>query len=102
MSHWLRLLKCRIDLLSRVASVSMSSDNWLRGCVHGTGERIALQMDRPSEYSFNTYAPSGPTIAQHRLLMARGWAVIRVPGYMWMKLDDAVRGAWLLQARYLT
>ena len=68
--------------------------------MHGAGEQIALQVDRPDKFSFNTSAPSGPTIVRHRLLMARGWAVTHVPGSMWAKLDDAVRGAWLLQARY--
>ena len=35
----------------------------------------------------------------NRLLMARGWAVIHVPLYIWDRLNDAVRSAWLLQAR---
>ena len=38
-------------------------------------------------------------LARHRLLAARGWAVISVPYYVWYELDDAGRGAWLLQAR---
>ena len=66
-----------------------------------TGELIAIEVDRLSSgnFSTNTYAPGGHIIAQHRLLMARGWAVIHVPLYIWARLDNAVRGAWLLQAR---
>ena len=40
-------------------------------------------------------------LARHRLLAARGWAVISVPSYVWNELDDAGRGAWLMQARSL-
>ena len=72
--------------------------NWVHA-VNGTGERIAVLVDGPHRYSTNTYAPGGRTIAQHRLLAAPGWAVIHVPGYVWAKLSNAVRGAWLLQAR---
>ena len=74
---------------------------WPHGCVHETGELIAIEVDRLSfgNFSNNTYAPGGRISAQHRLLVARGWAVIHVPRYMWAKLDNAVRGAWLLQAQ---
>ena len=37
-------------------------------------------------------------LARHRLLAARGWAVISVPLYVWNELNDAARGAWLMQA----
>lgn len=72
---------------------------WPRGCVRETGELIAIEVEGPHRFSNNTHVPGGSIIAQHRLLVARGWAVIHVPHYMWAKLDNAVRGAWLLQAR---
>ena len=65
----------------------------------GTGELVAVEVHGRHQFSANTRAPAGRIIARHRLLVARGWAVIHVPGYMWGALDDAVRGAWLLQAR---
>ena len=40
-------------------------------------------------------------LARRRLLAARGWAVISVPYYVWQELNDDVRGAWLMQARFL-
>ena len=64
-----------------------------------TGELIAIEVEGPHEFLNNAFAPRGRIIAKHRLLVARGWAVIHVPYYMWAKLDNAVRGAWLLQAR---
>ena len=40
-------------------------------------------------------------LVRRRLLAARGWAVISVPYYVWDRLNDDGRGAWLLQARLL-
>ena len=65
------------------------------------GERIALEADGPYHFAANTLAPGGAMLARHRLLAARGWAVISVPGYVWKELEDAGRGAWLMQARLL-
>ena len=65
------------------------------------GERIALEADGPSHFNANTLAPGGPMLARHRLLAARGWAVISVPYYVWNELKDDGRGAWLMQARLL-
>ena len=65
------------------------------------GERIALEADGPYHFAANTLAPGGAVLARHRLLAARGWAVISVPGYVWKELEDAGRGAWLMQARLL-
>ena len=73
--------------------------SWPHGCVRETGELIAIEVDSAQSFSNNTYAPGGHIIAQHRLLVARGWEVIHVPQHMWDRLDNAVRGAWLLQAR---
>lgn len=71
----------------------------LHGCVHGTGELIAIEVHGRHQFTSNTRAPTGRILARHRLLVARGWAVTHVPSYVWGMLDDAVRGAWLLQAR---
>ena len=65
-----------------------------------TGEQIALEVNGQHDFSNNTRVPTGSLISRHRLLMARGWAVIHVPIYLWAELTDAVRGAWLLQARH--
>ena len=88
-------------LFARAHLPASLSYGWPNGCVRETGELIAIEVDRLSSgnFSTNTYAPGGHIIAQHRLLMARGWAVIHVPLYMWDRLSDAVRSAWLLQAR---
>ncbi len=67
----------------------------------GTGERIAVMAVGPHHISTNTRAPSGRFIAKHRLLAARGWAIVCVPDYVWAKLDHALQDAWLLQARHL-
>ena len=63
------------------------------------GERIALEADGPSHFNANTLAPGGGMLARRRLLAARGWEVISVPYYVWDELNDAARGAWLMQAR---
>ena len=65
------------------------------------GERIALEADGPYHFAANTLAPGGALLARHRLLAARGWAVISVPYYVWNELNDNGRGAWLMQARLL-
>ena len=67
----------------------------------GAGEHIALEADGPYHFAANTLAPGGAMLARHRLLAARGWAVISVPSYVWNELADAARGAWLMQARLL-
>ena len=63
------------------------------------GERIALEADGPYHFTANTLAPNHRLIMRHRLLAARGWLLISVPSYLWQRLNDAGRGAWLLQAR---
>ena len=68
----------------------------MRGCA---GKRIALEVDGPSHFAANTLAPGGAMLARHRLLAARGWAVISVPYYVWERLSEAGRNAWLMQAR---
>ena len=65
----------------------------------GAGERIALEADGLSQFTTNTLAPCHRLITRHRLLAARGWLLISVPCYLWQRLNDAGRGAWLLQAR---
>lgn len=67
--------------------------------INRAGERIALEVDGPSHFAANTLAPGGAMLARHRLLAARGWVVISVPYYIWNRLNDAGRGAWLMQAR---
>ena len=63
------------------------------------GERIALEADGPFQFTANTLAPCHRLITRHRLLAARGWLLISMPSYLWQRLNDAGRGAWLLQAR---
>ena len=73
----------------------------LTSLVGWAGERIALEADGPSHFAANTLAPGGAMLARRRLLAARGWAVISVPYYVWEKLNNDGRGAWLMQARLL-
>ena len=63
------------------------------------GERIALEANGLSHFTTNTLAPCHRLITRHRLQTARGWLLISVPCYLWQRLNDAGRGAWLLQAR---
>ncbi|KAK9841811.1 hypothetical protein WJX81_004571 [Elliptochloris bilobata] len=55
------------------------------------------RFDVMGPFTANTRSPGGSMIARHRLLSARGWAVISVPYFLWEELTDDVRGAWLLQ-----
>ena len=71
----------------------------LTSLVGRAGERIALEVDGPHHFAANTLAPGGGMLARHRLLAARGWAVVSVPYYAWDQLNNAGRGAWLMQAR---
>lgn len=56
-------------------------------------------MDGQGRFFANSHAPSGNMIIRHRLLAARGWAVLSVPHYLWAELSSDLRRAWLLQAR---
>ncbi|KAK9831432.1 hypothetical protein WJX81_004289 [Elliptochloris bilobata] len=76
---------------------ALTSDGLLSVDIVLPGERIALEADGPSHFAVNTHRPGGSMIARHRLLAARGWAVVSIPYYLWDHLKDAVRGAWLLQ-----
>ena len=94
-----RLLRQRSVGFAWVAPAHVQAPRLIAWLCHGTGERIAIEVDGAHKFSSNTHAPGGSIIAHHRLLVARGWAVIHVPSYVWGALDSSGRRAWLLRAR---
>ena len=93
---WLRMRKVQRSTSRQTRAMSLTPL-----VVGRAGERIALEADGPSHFAANTLAPGGAMLARNRLLVARGWAVISVPYYVWAELNDDARGAWLMQARML-
>ena len=63
------------------------------------GGRIALAAEGQGRFFANSHLPTGNMIVRHRLLAARGWAVLSVPYYLWAELSEDLRRAWLFQAR---
>ncbi|KAL6777066.1 hypothetical protein ACKKBF_B20085 [Auxenochlorella protothecoides x Auxenochlorella symbiontica] len=61
-----------------------------------SGERLAVEVDGPHHYPFNSFAPLGHTWVRRRVLRACGWKVLSVPFWAWEQ-----RHTWEERARYL-
>lgn len=63
-------------------------------------ERIAIEVDGPHHFTANTCQPLGEMLARHKLLKARGWAVISVPFYSWSNKSTDLRIKYLSQVLF--
>ena len=49
---------------------------------------MALQVDGPVHFSYNSHEPVGSTCLKHHTLRLLGWKVVSVPFYEWERLQQ--------------
>lgn len=77
---------CCIDVLARAQSSGSGAGAAAAGASGGAGEWLAIEILGPHNATRNTQAPLGPARLKWRLLAARGYRVVVVDGWEWLRM----------------
>lgn len=63
------------------------------------GLKVAIEVDGKSHFTCNTRRVLGPTLARGRLLRARNWYVVSIPGFEWEGLNSDIEREHYMQRK---